>query len=155
MAMGDLDGDGKNEVVLIDERNLSIYRWENEFKLVKKLSGGKLNQYLAVDAGDIDKDGKAEIFVTSLEGDATETSTRKLSSFVVAFRGGLLGHRQKSSLVLRVVDWGEKGAFCGQKRGTISPTNAYLRDGMGRRAIRRANRRLQGLQPVRIHSFLS
>ena len=128
MAMGDLDGDGRNEVVLIDDRNVWIYRWENEFKLLKKLSGGKLNQYLAVDTGDIDKDGKAEIFVTSLEGDATESSQRKLSSFVVTFREGDYRVTAKNlPWYLRVVGWGEKGAvLLGQKRGYNVPYEAPI-----------------------------
>jgi TolB-like protein len=128
MSMADLDGDGRNEVVLIDDRNLWIYRWENEFKLLKKFSGGKLNQYLAVDTGDIDKDGKAEIFVTSLEGDATETSARKLSSFVVTFREG--DYRiiaRNLPWYLRVVGWGEKGAvLLGQSRGYDVPFQAPI-----------------------------
>ncbi len=42
MGIGDLDGDGKNEVVMIDDENLYIYSWENEFKLIKKIEGGRI-----------------------------------------------------------------------------------------------------------------
>jgi len=113
MAIGDLDGDGRNEVALIEERNLHIYRWEKiEFKLLKKIDGGKLDKYLAVDVGDIDKDGKAEIFVTNFQGD-------RLSSFVVAYKEGDYRVVSKGlDWYLRVVDWGEKGAvLLGQKMG--------------------------------------
>jgi len=143
MAMGDLDGDGRNEVVLIDEQNLWIYRWENEFKLIKKLSGGRMNQNLAVDTGDIDKDGKAEIFVTSLEGDATESSPRRLSSFVVTFREGDYRVTAKNlPWYLRVVGWGEKGAvLLGQKRGYGVPYEAGIYamgwDGKGYKEVRK------------------
>jgi len=113
MAIGDLDGDGKNEVALIDDRNLRIYRWEKtEFKLIQKIDGGKLDQYLAVDVADVDKDGKAEIFVTNMQGE-------QLASFVVAHKDGAF--RIVSSGLdwfLRAVDWGEKGTvLLGQKRG--------------------------------------
>jgi len=113
MAVGDLDGDGRNEVALIADRSLYIYRWEStEFKLLWKFDGGKFDQYLAVDAGDIDKDGKAEVFVTNLE-------ENRLSSFVVAFKDG--AYRKVSTGLewfLRVVEWGEKGAvLLGQRKG--------------------------------------
>jgi TolB-like protein len=119
MAMGDLDGDGRNEVVLIDERNLWIYRWENEFKLLKKISGNKMDKYLAVDAGDIDKNGRAEIFVTNFQGDETGWGHSRLASFVVAYKDG--DYRVVASNLdwfLRVVSWGEKGTvLLGQSKG--------------------------------------
>jgi hypothetical protein len=119
IAIADFDGDGKNEIALIDDRNLWIYRWENEFKLLKKLSGTGSDQYLAVDAGDINKGGKAQIFVTNLQGDQTAYSQRNLSSFVVAYKDG--DYKVVASDLdwyLRVVDWGERGAvLLGQKKG--------------------------------------
>jgi hypothetical protein len=119
IAIADFDGDGRNEIALIDGQNLWIYRWENEFKLLKKLSGKGADQYLAVDAADINKDGKAQIFVTNLEGDQTAFSQRKLSSFVVAYKDG--DYKIVASNLnwyLRVVDWGERGAvLLGQQKG--------------------------------------
>lgn len=143
MAMGDLDGDGRNEVVLIDKRNLWIYRWENEFKLIQKLSGGKWNQYLSVDVADINKDGKAEIFVTSLVGDETESSPRKLSSFVVAFEDGAYRVTARNlEWYLRVVDWGKKGpVLLGQRRGYETPYEPVIYemgwDGKGYKKVRK------------------
>ena len=112
IAVGDVDGDGQNEVILIGEKNLYVYRWEKEFKLLWKREGGKFDQYLAVDVADVDQDGKAEIFVTNIQGE-------KLSSFVVAFKDGAF-KTVASGLdwFLRVVEWGETGTvLLGQKKG--------------------------------------
>lgn len=113
IAVDDFDGDGRNEVALIDERNLYIYRWETgEFKLLWKFNGRMADRYLAVDAGDIDKDGKAEIFVTNIQSD-------RLASFAVAFKDG--AYRKVASELdwfLRVMEWGEKGKILlGQGKG--------------------------------------
>jgi hypothetical protein len=113
VAVDDFDGDGRNEVALIDERNLYIYRWETgEFKLLWKFNGRTGDKYLAVDAADIDKDGKAEIFVTNIQSD-------RLASFVVAFKEG--AYRKVASDLdwfLRVIEWGERGkVLLGQGKG--------------------------------------
>lgn len=104
MAMADFDGDGRNEVVLIEDRSVWIYRWEGkEFKRLKEIKGGKFDRYLAVDAADLEKEGKARIFVTNLQGD-------RLSSFVVAHRDG--DYKVIASGLdwfLKVVEWGGKG----------------------------------------------
>ncbi len=113
VAVDDFDGDGRNEVALIDERNLYIYRWETgEFKLLWKFNGRTADKYLAVDAADIDKDGKAEIFVTNIQGD-------RLASFAVAFKDGAYRKvAENLDWFLRVVEWAEKGKILlGQGKG--------------------------------------
>jgi len=119
MVVADCDGDGKKEIALIDERALRIYRWEeNQFKLLKRIEGSRIDRYLAVDAADLDKDGKAEIYVTSIPETAYQ-SEDKLTSFVVAFKDG--EYRIAASGVnwfLRVVDWPGKGkVLLGQGKG--------------------------------------
>ena len=137
MGIGDTDGDGRNEVVLIEERKLWVYRWEGEYKVLKKIEGGKLDRYLAVDVVDTKKNGRAEIFVTNFQRD-------RLSSFVVAYSDG--EYRIVSSGLdwfLRAVDWGEKGRILlGQKKGMgqgfIAPIYEFGWDGKKYKEIRDA-----------------
>jgi TolB-like protein len=112
MSIADLDGDGRSELVLIDERNVYIYRWDKEFELVKKIEGGRLSQNLAVDVGDIRKNGKAEVFVTAI-------ADQQFVSFVVAHEEGNFKVIAKDlKWFLRVIDWGERGkVLLGQGKG--------------------------------------
>ena len=113
MDIGDVDGDGRNEVILIEERKLWIYRWDGELKVIKTIEGEKFDRYLAVDVLDARKNGRAEIFVTNFQKD-------RLSSFVVSYSDGNFkvvssGH----DWFFRAMDWGEKGKIlCSQKKGT-------------------------------------
>jgi hypothetical protein len=123
MAMGDLDGDGKNEMVFIDEKNLYIYRWEGtEFRLLKKITGKEAtDEFMAVDVADINKDGKAEVFVSNFPSNAYQPGYR-LYSFVVAFQeGDFRVVASELDWFFRVVDWEGKGpVLLGQKKGVDS-----------------------------------
>jgi TolB-like protein len=82
MDIGDVNGDGLNEVVVIDKNNVYIYQKAgNELKLLEKIPGKSYDNYLAVDVADINKDGIKQIFVTSL-------NNTLLDSFVLEFKDG-------------------------------------------------------------------
>lgn len=82
MDVGDVDKDGKNEVVVIDRHNVFIYqKTGNDLKLLKQIKGKSFQQYISVDVADINKDGTPEIIVTSL-------NDRLLNSFVLQYGDG-------------------------------------------------------------------
>jgi TolB-like protein len=146
MAMGDLDGDGRNEVIFIDERNLYIYRWEaNDFLLLKKITGkNATDQFMAVDVADINKDGKAEVFVSNYPSNAYQPESRLLS-FVVAFKDGdFRVVAADLDWFFRVVDWEGRGpVLLGQQkgvdRGFYGPIYEMGWDGQKYKDIRKAD----------------
>ncbi len=82
MSIGDVNSDGKNEIVLIDGHNVYIYEKTSEnLKLITKISGKKYHNYVAVDVADINKNGIPEILVTVL-------NERTLVSFVLEYTQG-------------------------------------------------------------------
>lgn len=80
MMIGDVDGDGLNEIVTIDKKTVRIYRKKGkEIRLAyPSMVGAAANTYLAVDVADINGNGIKEIFVTCFTG-------RILNSFVLEF----------------------------------------------------------------------
>ena len=82
MDVGDVNGDGKNEVVAIDDRNIYIYqKLDNEFRVLQKITGKRYDRYLSVDVADIKKTGVKQIYVTSV-------NDAKLDSFVLEYKDG-------------------------------------------------------------------
>ncbi|TFG90477.1 MAG: hypothetical protein E4H15_07520 [Syntrophobacterales bacterium] len=118
MDIGDVDGDKKNEVVVIDRNTITIHQKnETGFVLRNKLSGKPSDQYLAVDVADINGNGVAEIIVTNLTNDT-------LTSFVMEFRDGKL-EKIASDLnwFMRVTDTEDGPVLMGQELsvGTADP----------------------------------
>ena len=82
MDVGDVNKDGINEVVVIDQHNIYIYqKTDDTLKLLKQIKGKSYNHYMSVDVADINKDGTPEIIVTSL-------NDRLLNSFVLQYKDG-------------------------------------------------------------------
>jgi len=115
MDIGDVDGDKKNEVVVIDRNTVQIYQKnETGFVLRNKLPGETYDQYLTVDVADINGNGIAEIIVTNFTRD-------RPTSFVMEFRDGKY-EKIASNLewFLRVIDTEEGPVLMGQPLSVIS-----------------------------------
>ena len=82
MDIGDVNGDGLNETVMIDVNSLFIYQKKGEqFNLIQKISGKSYENFIAVDVADINQNGVKEIIVSSYSG-------KILNSRVIEFRDG-------------------------------------------------------------------
>lgn len=81
--IGDINGDGNKEIVVIDRTRIIIYKYENnQFKRIAQVKTPKgRNYFLGVDVGDINGNGRDEIFITNQNGS-------ELDSFVVEFLPG-------------------------------------------------------------------
>ncbi len=112
LDLGDLDGDGKNELVLIDKKNVFVYKWQKKGPfLFKTIEGSWSPNYIYVTVADLDGNGKAEIYVCNL------TATNA-GSFVLEWDGAKFNeiiHGQ--TWLIRVVDLPGKGkVVLGQRR---------------------------------------
>ncbi|PIQ95793.1 MAG: hypothetical protein COV67_12960 [Nitrospinae bacterium CG11_big_fil_rev_8_21_14_0_20_56_8] len=98
--IGDINGDGKKEFVFIDNDRVMIYEYEEgKFKPVSQFKNkSHLNRFLSVDVGDINHNGRDEIFVTNQVGD-------KLESFILeaAPGKGLRPSMSKVNLYFRII----------------------------------------------------
>ena len=109
---GDVDGDGKNELVFIDSRTVYVHKWtEKSFALFKSIQGGITSDYVSVSVGDMDGNGRAEIYVSNL----TEA---RVSSFVLEWQGNtFVSLLNGEPWFLRVTDIPGKGqVLLGQER---------------------------------------
>jgi TolB-like protein len=82
MDIGDVNGDGLNETVLIDAKTIYIYQKKgNAFTLLETIKGSPSDNYIALDVADINQSGIKQIFITNLRTDSVD-------SFVLEYRNG-------------------------------------------------------------------
>lgn len=80
MDIGDVNGDGLNETVLIDAKTIYIYQKKGDaFTLLQTIKGSPSDNYIALDVADINQSGIKQIFVTNLRTDTVD-------SFVLEYR---------------------------------------------------------------------
>ena len=67
MAIGDVDGDGKSEIVVVSPDEIYVYRLqEGQLREITRQDVGSKRYNIGVDVADINGNGRAEIFVTAL-----------------------------------------------------------------------------------------
>ena len=115
--IGDVNGDGLNETVMIDPHNVFVYQKKgNEFKLIQQIPGKAYNNYVSLDVSDINGNGIKEIIVSSY-------ASQQVNSFILEFRNGQF-QTIASSLpwFMRVIDNGSGiPLLLGQRRGISLP----------------------------------
>jgi len=132
MDIGDVDGDGKAEIVTIQMRKLTVYKKANQgLQTVGTFEGSTLDRFSWVSVADVNRDGKAYIFLTNLR---TRNSARPqysdqakdnpdqsvdVSSYVLSLSGGKLQVvAQNVPYYLNAIHLGPRGkVVVGQKQG--------------------------------------
>jgi TolB-like protein len=112
---GDVDGDGANEIVVMDHRHLWVYRDEGKaLKLMAEFDQEANNNFLTLDVIDVNGDGKAEIAITNT------LNEDELYSFILAYEDGSFTYVAKNlNWYLRVTKIPGLGeALVAQRMGT-------------------------------------
>jgi len=113
MGVGDVDGDGRNEVVVADPSTVYLYRLEdNKLILVTQYSAGSL-EVKTVDVAKIRKQGPARIYVSA-------QNRGSVASFVLEFRNGaLVPVTQDFGYFLRIINYPTRGPILlGQQKSS-------------------------------------
>jgi TolB-like protein len=115
LALGDVDGDGANEIVIISTQKIMILRIKDRrLSTLKEIAGEKQQRFIWVDVADVKRNGSAEIFVSCVN-----LNSGNLESFVLEWNGKdfeTIAERQK--WYYRVLQMPGRGpVLLGQKMG--------------------------------------
>jgi len=114
LDIGDVDGDRKNEVVIMDRNHLYVFKYDGErLSLSRTIEHGSEHNFLTLDTADVNRNGVAEIIVTSVVGD-------DLQSFILEYEGGEFRKtNEKEDWFFRVLDHPQDGPILiGQRMGS-------------------------------------
>jgi len=128
---GDVDGDGKMELVMIDKDTVYVYKWgKNRLLLFREVEGTWSPNFIYVSIADLSGDGRDEIYVSNL-------TASNASTFVLEWDGNNFKEiTGRESWLIRVVDLPGRGkTLLGQKRSTegkyIGDVYVLKREGNG------------------------
>ena len=133
LAMGDVNGDGRSDVAVIDNHTLKIFQYQQGHLIpLGVLEEQKFNSFLSVDIADVNGNGRAEIFITNRplitgghqNSRAFAANTPQLRSFVVEWDGQQFKKiTEDTRHFFRVLHIPNRGAvLVGQRQGTMSDT---------------------------------
>jgi TolB-like protein len=112
--VGDVDGDKKNEVVVMDDHNLYVFKYDGEkLSLFRKIETGTQYNFLTMDVADVNRNGVAEIIVTAVVED-------NLQSIILEYEEGKFKKvTEKAGWFFRVLEHPKEGpTLMGQKMGS-------------------------------------
>jgi len=124
IAIGDIDRDGKQEVVIITPHTVEAYQLINQrLHKIKTIADHGLDNLIGVDVADINANGYPEIFVSALSAQQNQ-----VKSFVLEFNGQTYIELVKNSpWYFRVVEHPTRGSILmGQKHKTESPFSGKI-----------------------------
>ncbi|MBI5875108.1 MAG: VCBS repeat-containing protein, partial [Deltaproteobacteria bacterium] len=82
IEIADVDGDKKNEIIMIDRHNLFIYRFKGQgLEMVKEFKGDLSIENYNASIADMNNNGIPEIYVTRMAGN-------RLNSYVLEYKDG-------------------------------------------------------------------
>jgi TolB-like protein len=102
MDTGDLEGDGQKELVVLTRQSLMVYkRRQRTYELKGTLEAAYGEEFLKVSVADIDRNGKAEIYLVSSYGKTAQTSvwewSGKFKKLVDRQRGNYYAVKEQGS----------------------------------------------------------
>ena len=114
LDIGDVDGDKRNELIMMDRHTLYIFKYDGEkLKLILKVEQGSEHNFLTLDVADVNRNGLAEIIVTSVIED-------NLRSFILEYEEGKFKKVvENENWYFRVLDHPKEGSvLMGQRMGS-------------------------------------
>jgi len=126
MDIGDVTGDGLNEIVLLEGTKLNVYKYQDGvLQRIATHDSYDRSPFLVVDVADINGNGRAEIF-------ASKVCDTSVTSVVLEMEGRVLRPLVKQSpWFFRVMSWPGKGqVLLGQEKnpGNIGGEAGLIRD---------------------------
>ncbi len=120
MDVGDVDGDGQDEIVTVQAKRLTVYKKEKEgLRTVGTFEGTPVDSFVWVSVADASGDRKPHIYLTNLRLGNASGQGAEVYSYVLTCSGGNIQVAAEGiPYYLNAVHLGQRGkVLIGQKRG--------------------------------------